>query len=98
MPVYASWIADISVFRYALDAVMFNEFSGRPLQCDTAEIASGTCTYPSGDELLSTFGMGSSSSSTTVFGRNAGLLVALIMAGHLLAMLAFWWRDRRSRK
>ena len=65
IPVWWSWMSEVSVFRYFLELVMTIQWEDYGMiPCDMMEVNGNSieiCPFPDGDEVLSFYGMGSKS-------------------------------------
>jgi len=55
-PKYFIWVEYVNVIRFSFQAMMINEFQGRPLQCLSPPLIAMPCSFQNGDDVLNSFG------------------------------------------
>jgi len=86
IPVYFSWIAKISFFKYGYEAVSINEWKDKTIGCDPGEV----CQTTSGNIVLQTLSM-----DPNDYWRDVGVLFGLLAGFRFISFLFLYRRSRR---
>ena len=87
LPVYISWFADLSFFRYAFENLMIQEWSGREVLCLRSR---EECLYSNGDEVLKLFSVDPNN-----FWINLLSLIVILFGFRILALITLWGKTQK---
>lgn len=89
------WLADInyvSLFKYGSLILTRNEFDGKIFDCSQAEIDSGACPYPTGEDALKLLGF-----QDKDWNLYMGLFITVVVVYRLLAWVALVVKVRSNK-